>query len=100
MVEDLLHHVLGDVPVDQGGPERVPPLVRCQVNGPVVLVAHVAAFQPPVQGASVGAVADRDVPVGVGVLLGEQHCRAAGPAACQRLLLPGDFVFQLLVDGH
>jgi hypothetical protein len=32
-------------------------------------------------------------------LLGEQYWRAAGPALCQRALLPGDFLFQLLVDG-
>jgi hypothetical protein len=50
MVEDLLHYVLRDVPVDQDRAEGVPPLVRGQANGLAVLVADVALFQPPAQG--------------------------------------------------
>ena len=46
VVEDLLHHMLGDVPVDQRCSQRVAPLVRGQVDGLAVLVADVAAFQP------------------------------------------------------
>src|SRR5712672_1968355 len=45
MVEDLLHHVLGDVPVEQGCSQRVAPLMRGQVHGLAVLVADVASFQ-------------------------------------------------------
>src|SRR6266566_7347995 len=98
MVEDLLDHVLRDVPVDQAGSERVPPLVRSDLDRATVLVADVAALQPAAQGASVGAVADRRAPAGVRGWLREQRRRSAGPALLHCVLLPGDLPLQLLVD--
>ena len=44
MVEDLLHDVLGDVAVDQGRAEGVPPLVGSEMDGQAVLVADVAVL--------------------------------------------------------
>jgi len=43
MVEDFLHHVLRNVPVDQGGSQRVPPLVRGDMDRVAAFVADVAA---------------------------------------------------------
>ena len=39
MVEYFLHDVLGDIAVYEPGAERVPPLMRSQVQGAAVLIA-------------------------------------------------------------
>jgi len=46
MIEDLLHDMLGDVPVDEPRSECVPPLVGFEMDRPAVLVADVAGLQP------------------------------------------------------
>lgn len=48
VVEDAADHFLGDVSVDEAGPQRVPPLVRDQMHWAPVLVTDLAALQPPV----------------------------------------------------
>src|ERR1017187_7794818 len=46
VIEDLLHDVLGNVPVDQPGAQSMAPLVRGQVHRPAVFVADLTSFQP------------------------------------------------------
>jgi hypothetical protein len=58
VIEDAAHDLLRDIPVDQPGPERVPPLVRSETDGLPMLVTDVAAFQPAAEGQPVAAPVD------------------------------------------
>ena len=93
--DDLLRHV----PVDQLGAERVPPLVRGQVDGLAVLVADVAAFQPAVQRPAVGVWSPTGRrPSGLPLSLREQPRSSLGPSGSQALAVFADGAFQLLID--
>lgn len=81
------------------GAQRVPPLVRSDVDGVAVFVADVAAGQPGVQGPPVGPAVHRLAAVTVGLSLGEQHRRAAGVAAGHAGLLVADLLHEMLIDG-
>ena len=65
VIEDAADNFLGHVPVDQPSAQGVAPLVRGEVDRLPVVVADVAALQPPVERQPVGARADRGTAIGV-----------------------------------
>src|SRR5947208_11955255 len=85
MVQDPADDLLRHVPVDHLGAERVPPLVRGQVDGLAVLVADVAAFQPAVKRPAVGVVTDGPLSAGVAGESREQPRSSPGPSDLQAL---------------
>src|SRR5712691_1093093 len=98
MIKYLLHDMLGDVTVYQGGSQRVTPLVGSEVRGPTMLIADIAALQPAVERWPVGAAGDRDLAVRVLLRPGKQH--GPGRVAVQDpLLLAADQLQQLVIDG-
>jgi hypothetical protein len=99
VVEEPADHFLGDVPVDHPGAQGVPVLVWFQVDWLPVLIADVAAVQPPVQGPAVGVAGDGQLAVEVRAGPREQHRDAARPALQHPLLLLADLEAELLVDG-
>ena len=100
MIKKDLDDLLRDVTVDQAGREGMTPLVGCQMNGPAVLVADVAALQPVVQLAAVGVGGQLPGAVGIHPRCGEQPPAAVRPAIQDPLLLPGDLLVEFLVDGN
>jgi hypothetical protein len=80
------------------GTQRVPPLVRSQVDELAMLVADVAPFQPATQRPAVVLVPHRMVPIRIAGGSREQHGRALGPAALQTLALLADGLLKLLID--
>jgi hypothetical protein len=100
MVEQDADDLLRDVPVDQSGGERVPPLVRCQMHGITVLVTDVAEHKPPVQHDAVAVVGHRPLPAGVAHQRREQMWVGVGPTGGDPGLLGPDLGLQFLVDRN
>jgi hypothetical protein len=99
MIEDLADDFLRDVPVDQAGSQRVPPLMRGQVDRVAVLVADVAAGQPGVERPPVCPGVHRLASVAVRLGLGKQYGRGR-VLALRACLLAADVLCELLIDGH
>src|SRR5580693_1054516 len=101
MIKYLLHDMLGDITVYQGGwtsrfkgGSQRAPLVGSEVRGPAMLIADVAALQPAVERWPVGAAGDRHLAVRVLLRPGKQH--GPGRVAVQDpLLLAADQLQQL-----
>jgi hypothetical protein len=100
MIKDAPHYVLRDVPVDQPGPESVPPLMRGEVNRAAVLVTDVAAVQPTIERHPVGRAGCGRGAVEVLGGPGKQARSAGGPALSRAVPLLAKQVAKLLVDGH
>ena len=99
VVEQAAHRFLRHLVVDQPGAEGVPPLVWGDLDRAAELVADVAGQQPLVELTAEGGGAERQPAVEVTGAPGQQ-VGAARELGQHRLLLGGDRLGQVGVDGH
>src|ERR1035441_1936746 len=81
MIKKDANDLLRDVPADQTAGERMPPLVRGEMDRLPVLIPDVAGGWPALRQAPVAVRGQRPFPARVGLAPGEQARVPARPAA-------------------
>ena len=100
VIEKLADDLLRDIEVDQGRAQRVPPLMRCEMDGLATFVTNVAFAEPALERTPIDARADRLATVRVGERAGEQDRGSVGEAGEDPALLLADQALELFVDRH